>query len=333
MNNISVVTACMNRNDNLKKALESWVSISSLYEIIIVDWNSDINVYEDIKELIKGHNVKVFRVTGVKEWVLTTAFNLGFQKATGESVLKLDADIILQNSFFQHHTLLDGIFFSGNGKSADDDNQRYLNGIFYSKKTDIELVNGYNEYIRIYGYDDDDLYKRLIHQGLIKKEINKNLVYHIPHEKRHHLQSQFIELIDIPDRKVSWIKNLTNQYLVDNYYRWEKDSKKVTYQESEKDGYFELSPIDFEISAPDECHVKEAKEVALRMALSGNENLNENLIADFSSEDIFNLYKFLYNDDFIGDVSFIKQLRSLFRKINNRRVYLWKENKVLKEEK
>ncbi|MBI1171868.1 hypothetical protein GC209_10730 [bacterium] len=44
---ISIVTCCMNRNDNLKKAIPSWLANPEISEIIIVDWSSDHPVADD----------------------------------------------------------------------------------------------------------------------------------------------------------------------------------------------------------------------------------------------------------------------------------------------
>ena len=36
----------MNRNDNLKTSLESWLEVDGVDEIIIVDWSSDTPVHQ-----------------------------------------------------------------------------------------------------------------------------------------------------------------------------------------------------------------------------------------------------------------------------------------------
>ena len=38
----SIICACMNREENLKKSLQSWLSFGEMDEIIIVDWSSNI---------------------------------------------------------------------------------------------------------------------------------------------------------------------------------------------------------------------------------------------------------------------------------------------------
>ena len=329
----SIVTACMNRNQNLRKALVSWLAVSSVSEIIIIDWNSKISVYDNLIDIIRNDDrVKVFRVKGISQWVLSTAFNIGFHKASGKKILKLDADIVLQKDFFHKHLLKKGFFFAGNGKKAKNENERFLNGICYCFKDDLEKVNGYNEYIRSYGFDDDDLYNRLQMAGLKKLDVDSNSVYHIPHENRHSSQNQFLKGVNIPDKKLSWIKNLTNQILVEKHYQWDKDSIAVTYTTVQKSGYMELHPVDFQISSPSEENEKMAKCEALREALVGNENISKDFITDFNDNDILNLYRFLYNDDnIIQDNRFSNLLRDLLLKSNRNRVYLWNEFQKLNQ--
>ena len=47
----------------------------------------------------------------------------------------------------------------------------------------LHLVNGYNEYFRGWGHEDNDLYERLISKGFNQQIISdpNNMLYHIPH--------------------------------------------------------------------------------------------------------------------------------------------------------
>ena len=66
---ISIVSCCMNRNENLRKALMTWLQLD-VDEIVIVDWSSKEPVEETIKDLM-DHRVKIIRVEGESKWVLT----------------------------------------------------------------------------------------------------------------------------------------------------------------------------------------------------------------------------------------------------------------------
>ena len=45
---VSLISCCMDRNENLYHSLNTWDKIHNLDEIIIVDWSSKKSVYEHI---------------------------------------------------------------------------------------------------------------------------------------------------------------------------------------------------------------------------------------------------------------------------------------------
>ena len=62
MSSIGIATACMNRQDNLIKALPYWIN-SKVDKIHIIDWSSDINLKEFIDiNLGVNKKIKVFRI-------------------------------------------------------------------------------------------------------------------------------------------------------------------------------------------------------------------------------------------------------------------------------
>ena len=72
------------------------------------------------------------------------------------------------------------MFYTGNWKTAKDENEKHLNGVVYVDRRQFMAVNGYNERLRSYGWDDTDLYDRLgkkIHQ----RDIVRGTATHIPH--------------------------------------------------------------------------------------------------------------------------------------------------------
>lgn len=166
---VSIVTVTMNRHDNLLSSIHSWINLP-IKEIIIIDWCSD-DLFESLipsyLKLNKNfYKIKFYRVDGFDKWVLTWAFNLGFHLSTSEYILKLDADIIVDKNFFSLNNIKKekNIFFRGCWKKSL---QMYLNGQFYCKKSCLVSIGYYNEFIDTYGYDDDDLYKRLKKTGLV----------------------------------------------------------------------------------------------------------------------------------------------------------------------
>lgn len=314
MNRISIVTACMNRNSSLKQALSSWLEIPEIYEIVIVDWNSSVNVFDDLKENFSLQRIKFIQVSNVFKWVLSLAYNLGIKHASGNVILKLDADIILDREFFTQHTLKKGQFLRGNALAAENDNERFLNGICMFFKNDFEKVNGYNEAIRQYGYDDDDLYNRFQLIGLNSKNIKNSYVYHIPHENRHGNQEEFLPVINLPDKHLSWIKNLSNQYLAKNFYQWNLSFKKTEYKTEDKGNKLLCTPINLDINSPNDNELEICKIAALRTGIRNVLKIPPVLVAEFSDEEIIYLYKFYFpieSDNSTFSYGFIKKFNAI----------------------
>lgn len=162
---IAVISCCMNRNDNLKQALSNWLQFPDIKEIIIVDWSSERPVSQTLAHLTDPR-LNIVRVEGERHWILSYAFNLAASLASEPTLLKLDADVLLHPNFFQQHPLPPHHYWAGNWQTAK---AGCLSGVLYIHRQDFFAVNGYNEFIRTYGWDDMDLYQRLDHQPHLRR--------------------------------------------------------------------------------------------------------------------------------------------------------------------
>lgn len=179
---VSVVTCCKNRNENLLRALPSWLALAEITEIVIVDWCSDDLVAGSLRAAgISDSRIKVVRVDHEPRWILSYAFNVGFRMARHDRILKVDADIVLAPGFFAANPLEPGCFVAGNWRTAAA-GQAYVNGFFLIHRADLMSVKGFNEYITTYGWDDDDLYDRLTAAGFIRKDVAPGTVHHLDHD-------------------------------------------------------------------------------------------------------------------------------------------------------
>lgn len=169
---ITIIVACMNREKKLKTAMRSW-NHKRIKEIIIIDWSSDIPIKTKYKK------ARIIRVNGEQNWRLTWAYNFALTFVKTSYVLKLDCDIILHKDFFNKHPIKDGIFYSGEWSEGRDRNEEHLHGQLFISKKDLEDVSGYNEFITTYGWDDSDLYQRLINNDIERNIININTMTHI----------------------------------------------------------------------------------------------------------------------------------------------------------
>lgn len=174
---VSLFTVSMNRTEFLLKALPTWktaLDYSTLvYEIIILDWGSEPSI------IIDDPKIKLIRIER-KKWILSIAFNIAARFTRYNKLLKIDSDIMLSPTFFDNIKQLDSCFFTGNWETARNENERHTNGTCYMLRSTFFAVNGYNELIQTYGYDDTDLYNRM---SIIDKklDLDQTTLSHIPH--------------------------------------------------------------------------------------------------------------------------------------------------------
>jgi len=205
---ISIITAIKDRNENLAQSLKTWVDNPIVNEIIIIDWSSSEAV-EDVIKKYEDKNIILVKVANEEKWILSHAYNLALQFVNYNKVIKLDADIKISSTFFDVYELKPGIFYTGNWELATTLNERHLNGVVFAYLTDLLNVNGYDERITIYGYDDTDLYNRLYNNGLKRKNILPTGLTHIPHDDSMRLKHQKIGKRDTPELFIEKNKELT----------------------------------------------------------------------------------------------------------------------------
>jgi hypothetical protein len=220
---VSIFTACMNRIENLREALPTWVAVNPK-EIIIVDWGSDEKEIVDlVSEYSQQHpKIILIRVSNVKKWILTYALNFASQFTSGKYLLKVDCDTKLDKRFFLYHNLNNNVFFAGNWRTARNINERHTNGIFFVARKHFVQVGGFNELLTHYGYDDCKLYSDFESIGLNRVDLYNEMIYHIPHTnaKRVEYQNTSLYTLDVQIEcnrlicvAVPWIK-------IHSQFRW-----------------------------------------------------------------------------------------------------------------
>lgn len=170
--NISVVCCCMDRVKNLMTCIKSWIQFDEIKEIIIMDYGSEPPI-KNISQ--KDKRIVQYRYDA-EYWHLTKAYNIAIQLAKYDIILKLDADYYLYKYFFKHHKLYPNICIVG-----DKEYDPSLNGFLMIYKKDFMYINGYNENIINYGYDDDDIKNRLKKNNIELHNINYEFIKHIDH--------------------------------------------------------------------------------------------------------------------------------------------------------
>jgi len=211
--NVSLICACKNRYNALRVSLNSWLSFVEIKEIIVVDWSSD----EPISHLTKlDKRIKVIRVNDEKYFNQPQPLNLAASIATGDYILKVDTDYIINPyfDFFEFYKLDEKSFLCGqddyeckheywdenlkgyavnfHGMNAGEMMKyshtysplfKYLTGLCFVSRENFWKVGGYDERMgKYYAYEDDQMTKRLTMMGLECKKLTQNYnIIHLPH--------------------------------------------------------------------------------------------------------------------------------------------------------
>ena len=158
--------------ENFLYALNSWVFVTEISEIVLVDWRSTVRFVDSVvnmSRLLHAQNKRVTLVEVLPEsghssgagWRIGAAFNLGLSYISTEYILKLDCDTWLHKDFIKLNRLFGVGFRYGNWETALDDNDNHLNGVFFARTEHVRGVHGFDERLTLYGWDDSDLYLRL----------------------------------------------------------------------------------------------------------------------------------------------------------------------------
>lgn len=210
--NISLVIACMDRQDNLIKILPSWISIPYISQIVIVDYSSKNLLSENnyIKLLQEDGIVEIVRVDNEKLFNLGKAYNIGFDHCKYDTILKIDCDYLCLD-----HTWLDIIYKSKHDISNLIIRACYtfsseLSGFFLIDKSKLLY---FREDLNGYGYDELDLYNRTKLAFPNIKEIVwfdiENSIKHLHHDDKQRTKNYISR-----DKRDSEFENrkLCNQY-------------------------------------------------------------------------------------------------------------------------
>lgn len=157
---ISIVTTCKGRLEHLKECLPTWVAAKP-DEIIVVDYDCPENAFDYAVSM----GVKAIKAVPYNQYFnLSHARNIGLKEAVGDVVFFLDADTKITEGFIKYHKkLLDGVEFI-NGWGYGDGT-----GSCMVWREDALKIQGYNEVVDGWGFDDIDFYKRLEAIGLTQK--------------------------------------------------------------------------------------------------------------------------------------------------------------------
>lgn len=171
---ISFCITCMNRLNHIQETLKQNIEDNLLendVEFILLDYNSTDNleewVHDELQIYLDSKILIYYKTFNPKYYKRSHSRNLAFRLAKGEILCNLDADNFLGKGFaikmIKEFALKKDIFFTSNCFSND------IFGRVVVRRKDFFSINGYNESLTGYGYEDVDLYQRLINYGLTQE--------------------------------------------------------------------------------------------------------------------------------------------------------------------
>jgi glycosyltransferase involved in cell wall biosynthesis len=185
--NISFCTVCMNRLHHLQQTLPKNIHDNLPYqnlEFIVLDYNSTDGlkawILTAMKPFIESGLLKYFRTEEPIYFDRSHSRNMAFKYASGDILCNVDADNYSGPGFASY--LND--FFRANPNSflTPDYTNRDAMGRLCLKRDDFLKVNGFNEKLSGYGFDDIDIYRRLeskrIKHDFIKSPIFLMVISH-----------------------------------------------------------------------------------------------------------------------------------------------------------
>ena len=189
---VTIVTACRNRQENLSTVLQSWLKLE-VEKILICDWGSTEPLTLKLLGVSDEYSAKIeiVRVSPdiAQTWVLTWAFNEVLAKVETPYVLKLDCDHKISVKFLFENPIESCMFIRGHWRNAER-GQEYINGAFFSCAKLLNMVGFYDERITTYGWDDSDLYARLYDACAKSAIIAKDSIFHVQQDEEERTTNQ-----------------------------------------------------------------------------------------------------------------------------------------------
>lgn len=206
------------RLNNLLRSLRAQRATPPLH-IVVVDYGSADHEAAEVAALAQEHGADLLRVAGPLEWNRARALNLGWRRATTAYVLFADADLVFRNDYAD--TALEALHEDprrlvvsrmldlpeGHPVEIDQDSIEELRPLAQSRYGDgahpsivamsreaLELVGGYDEAFRLWGSEDDDVFRRLHCLGLEPYDVSDRTSYlHQWHRKHEGVESASLQ--------------------------------------------------------------------------------------------------------------------------------------------
>jgi len=194
---LSLCTVCMNRIDHIKqtlpKNLENCLTSKDQVEYLLLDYNSSDGlatwIRQNLQRYIDMEILTYYRFEDREFFDRSHSRNLAFKLAKGNLVCNVDADNFIGAGFPEY---LLQIFSSQRKIFASPANIRDVLGRFCISKQQFLDYDGYDESMSGYGFEDLDIYKRLLISEFNKVTItDKRFLQFIPHNNSYRFENEY----------------------------------------------------------------------------------------------------------------------------------------------
>lgn len=198
---VDCVITCKGRLHHLQQTLPLLLA-EIPGKVIVVDYDCP----QGSGDWVKAHfpAVYVLRVTGAREFSLAIARNLGAKAGSSRWIFFLDADIKVKpglGDWLGKHLSPAGFF---RPKAIGGRRDPGTSGSFLCPREVFERIGGYDEVIRGWGGEDDDIYFRLARAGLAKAAYPADFLEEITHGNDERVRFQAIADKAL-QRDINWL--------------------------------------------------------------------------------------------------------------------------------
>jgi len=198
---VGIVTRFKDRLNYISQALPTWIALSEIDQIVIVDWDSEEDIIPFVNS-INDERISVIRVPNQKYWDPGRAHNVGIRFVQTDLIFIVDCDVKINTPCFEKiNPLPNNEFYIRSDKWRGDPHRlRGLSGTcMFQKKMWIE-INGYAENKTSYGLEDLDFYNEAVKCGYHQiKAFTADQLTHISHGydiRQQHYKDKYDDLKD-----------------------------------------------------------------------------------------------------------------------------------------
>jgi glycosyltransferase involved in cell wall biosynthesis len=174
--NLSIITTCMDRLEFIVQTIPTWLNRGA-DEVIVVDWSSKepLTPASVLQDRVIFERTMIVRVEGQQYFNAGLARNTGAHKASGEFLLFIDSDMLLNAGL----AAMCKPEFSCTHRHGIERKPPY--GTCLVSSSLFWRIGGYSEDMPSYGYEDNDLYHRLDCAGGRSVYFPPGMLQHIDH--------------------------------------------------------------------------------------------------------------------------------------------------------